>query len=579
VMEMANTGEAGGPEPNAEDTTSAKEEKGVSKGGLLEVVCAGVPQFIEQKWWEKHLRNQGIQFARTRKVSGQRFAKVTFQSFETMEDAIAKLDNTTVRGSTLKVKPAHPRLRIGPEQETEDVPAEKRRRTGDHPAELQQGEQPTKNIHDVVTPMWRLDYTDQVRKKRNAILKRLRAVLREIRKKSAYDLPAWVKQAKTKAQCCAFKMLIQAEESQRDGYRNKTSFTIGQDFTGRPCIGFTLGRTENHITTVCDPSECLHVPKEAKAARNLLQKLVESSPYAPYCKINQSGFWRELVVRSNRAGDVMLVIQAKGDNLSADELGATKAGLIECVKSSTNPEISSVYFQSHSGVSNKAPDNLEMELIWGQPHIYETLSGLKFRISPNSFFQVNTSGAEALYGVVGDMLGAYQDSIVFDICCGTGTIGLSLASRAKEVVGVDIVPSAIQDACANATLNGITNARFVTGKAEEVLLGLLEEYHSFPSVAVLDPPRSGAHTNVLKAIRKCEGLKRLVYVSCSQKVLPNDLAQLCRSESNTMVGTPFRPVQAIAVDMFPHTEHCELVVLLERIDSPTFSKIPTQSKE
>ncbi len=174
------------------------------------------------------------------------------QTKAAMDDAIAKLDGATVRGSTIRAKVAK---RAGGEIELEDKPVEKRQKTAG------KAEEPPKDINDIVTPMWRLDYSDQVdphshalttptsavtswltlhtnhhqvRKKRNVVLKKLKAVQKEIRKKSAYDLPRWIAQAKTTSQCCSFKLFIQAEESQRDGYRNKNTFTIGRDVAGAP---------------------------------------------------------------------------------------------------------------------------------------------------------------------------------------------------------------------------------------------------------------------------------------------------------------------------------------------------------
>jgi tRNA (uracil-5-)-methyltransferase len=187
----------------------------------------------------------------------------------------------------------------------------------------------------------------------------------------------------------------------------------------------------------------------------------------------------------------------------------------------------------------------------------------RFRISVDSFFQVNTKGAEALYRLIGEWAAPDPHTTVFDICCGTGTIGLTLANNAKEVIGLEILPSAVEDARANATLNGVHNARFLLGKAEDTLAGVLDSF-SGKCVGIVDPPRAGLHSSIIKAIRKCTALKRLVYVSCRQEAFLDNVGELCRSESNTLVGAPFRPTRAAAVDMFPHTSHVELVVLFER---------------
>lgn len=218
--------------------------------------------------------------------------------------------------------------------------------------------------------------------------------------------------------------------------------------------------------------------------------------------------------------------------------------------------------------------------------------GAKFRISPTSFFQVNTPAASLLYDLVRQWCGPLdENTTLFDVCCGTGTIGLCIAknsSALKEIVGLEIVEDAVLDARANAELNGITNARFIVGKAEDTINQIVSEYpdikkkivvsateelgsdgasadtpkHSF--VAVLDPPRAGMHPKVLKAIRECEAITRVVYVSCNPNSLISDASLLTRTISKSTSGTPFVPVKARPVDLFPHTPHTELVMMFQR---------------
>ncbi|KAK3263439.1 hypothetical protein CYMTET_27754, partial [Cymbomonas tetramitiformis] len=188
---------------------------------------------------------------------------------------------------------------------------------------------------------------------------------------------------------------------------------------------------------------------------------------------------------------------------------------------------------------------------------------------------VNTAAAEVLYHLVGDWAQCDAKTLLFDVCCGTGTIGLTLARRVARVVGIDIVEEAITDAKANAHMNGIENAEFVAGKAEETLPGLLEDFcKKLPSsaedagaaeynnvVAIVDPPRAGLHKKVLNALRRNEHLNRLVYVSCNPATLVENALKLCTPIDKIPA---FRPVKAVAVDLFPHTAHCEAVMLFER---------------
>ncbi|EFJ48436.1 hypothetical protein VOLCADRAFT_33590, partial [Volvox carteri f. nagariensis] len=210
----------------------------------------------------------------------------------------------------------------------------------------------------------------------------------------------------------------------------------------------------------------------------------------------------------------------------------------------------------------------------GPGYIHDSLCELRFRISPTAFFQVNTPATCALYKVVGDWAAAGPSTLLLDICCGTGTIGITLAGRVSKVIGVDSVASAIEDARVNAALNGITNAEFVAGKAEDALPGILAAHAGEGSpygpgdvVAVADPPRAGLHRTVLRALLGCERIRRLVFVSCNPDSLVQNVVALCCPPGRAGPGcsyTPFRPVKALAVDLFPHTSHVEAVMLLER---------------
>lgn len=295
--------------------------------------------------------------------------------------------------------------------------------------------------------------------------------------------------------------------------------------------------------------------------------------------------------------------------------------------------------QVHEGCANAAPaDAPLLDLRTGagtlpsECVIHEELCGLRFTLSASAFFQVNTCAAEALYRLAGEWASPTGASLLLDVCCGTGTIGLTLASRAKKVVGVDIVEAAIEDAAANAALNGVTNCEWVAGRAELKLPEILNKHapdvkpappiftpqvapsaadaeesggeeddtthtarvgagdalpataHVPPSeeeeaeknasreyeyddvVAVVDPPRAGLHKNVLHALRAETRLRRLVYVSCNPDSMALNCADLCTPQGprGDSGGAPFRPVKAMAVDLFPHTPHCEAVLLLER---------------
>ncbi|CDJ44609.1 23S rRNA (Uracil-5-)-methyltransferase rumA, related [Eimeria tenella] len=223
-----------------------------------------------------------------------------------------------------------------------------------------------------------------------------------------------------------------------------------------------------------------------------------------------------------------------------------------------------------------------MEKIYGADELEQRLCGLRFLVGPASFFQTNTPACEVMYKAVLQLLLPLPPSgPLLDVCSGAGTIALcaaaaiknaaaaagssngsSSSSSSRRVIGIEAVASAVEDARRNAKLNGLdTDVEFIAGKAEDVLPGLLEEFsaESYISAAV-DPPRMGLHAKVLKALKHCRQLGKLVYVSCNCKTLVENLLELCADDCND----PFQPVAAAPVDMFPHTLHCEAVVLLAR---------------
>lgn len=207
-------------------------------------------------------------------------------------------------------------------------------------------------------------------------------------------------------------------------------------------------------------------------------------------------------------------------------------------------------------------------------------TGLEFRISPEAFFQVNSRAAEKLIAVVQDKVPQLNKSTtLLDICCGTGTLGLSFAKSVKKVVGMDICAASVRDANVNAAVNGITNCTFTPEKAEDAIRKVLSDVAKEQRgdgtgtvVGIVDPPRAGLHKVVIQNIRQHEGLKHLIYISCNIAGAGTNVMDLCRPTSKKCKGTPFRIVQAIPVDLFPHCEDCELVLVMERMedDQPTY---------
>jgi len=246
--------------------------------------------------------------------------------------------------------------------------------------------------------------------------------------------------------------------------------------------------------------------------------------------------------------------------------------------------VSSIFFQEYNGLSNPSVSH-PVQHVYGSKYIEEKLGKNTYQISPGAFFQVTTAGAEILYNVVADRLKEVGtdpgNTLMFDVCCGTGTIGLHCISEGVvgKVVGIDISEPAIDDALANAIRNGYGDeeskgkTRFVASRAELVMGQELRRANSGSAsdrprsiVAVVDPARDGLHPDVIKAIRSTKEIQRLVYVSCNPTgSLVNDTANLCCPPSKKYRGLPFKPTRAQPVDMFPLTPHCEMVMTFDRM--------------
>ncbi|GBN59190.1 tRNA (uracil-5-)-methyltransferase A [Araneus ventricosus] len=197
----------------------------------------------------------------------------------------------------------------------------------------------------------------------------------------------------------------------------------------------------------------------------------------------------------------------------------------------------------------------------------ETLLDMKFQVSPEAFFQINVPATEVLYSMVADLVNASSSATVLDICCGTGTISLCLAKKGAKVIGIEMCPEAVENARLNATNNGLPDVAFICGKAEDVIHTAIMKCNTSEIIAVVDPPRAGLHQKVLKAIRATSKIKKLIYVSCNSNAAYTNFVDLCRTPSNNYRGCPFYPVQAMVVDMFPHTPHKELVMVFERVEN------------
>jgi 23S rRNA (uracil1939-C5)-methyltransferase len=325
-------------------------------------------------------------------------------------------------------------------------------------------------------------------------------------------------------------------------YRNKLEYSFTRTPSG-PALGFhKAGRWDE----VLEIERCWLTTDLGNAIRDVVRDWAREEGLEAYSQEDGSGYLRHLVVREGRNTGQALVqlVTAPGEKFETGYL-------VDVLR--RFPEVRSIHWAVNDTPAEVT--NLPTRLLWGEDAIEEQLLGLRFRIRPNAFLQTNTEMAETLYELALDFAALTGAETVYDLYCGTGTIGLAMASRALTVWGVDISEESVACALENMDLNGITNAAFFAGNVSQSLEELAERAGP-PDVVVVDPPRAGLAGKALRRMARLEA-PRVVYVSCNPTTLAGDLKAL-RGEWG------YELVRARPVDMFPHTPHVETVALLER---------------
>ena len=354
-------------------------------------------------------------------------------------------------------------------------------------------------------------------------------------------------------------------------YRNKAQFPVGCDKEGKVVTGFYAGRSHNIIPmTSC----CIGV-KENEEIMEIIRSHMAENHVRPYDEVSGKGLVRHVLIRKGfTSGEIMvcLVINYRAGSGSAKKSGAGAGGAqVEYIggQKALVEKLSKVKGMSSISVSiNTDKTNvimgLEVHTIWGKDTISDTLCGLKFEISPLSFYQVNPVQTKKLYEQAIEYASLTGKETVWDLYCGIGTITLSMAKTAGRVYGIEVIPEAIEDAKRNAERNGISNAEFYCGKAEEVLPEFYEKKRKtvsggddgsslHPDVIVVDPPRKGCDSVCLETMLKMQP-ERIVYVSCDSATLARDLRILADGGYSLQAIRP--------CDMFPWTVPVETVCLL-----------------
>lgn len=328
------------------------------------------------------------------------------------------------------------------------------------------------------------------------------------------------------------------------GYRNKMEFTFGDFEKGGE---LTLGmHVKNRGFAIESVENCKIVDSDYNLILKTVMDYFRTQKFPHYRVMSHTGYLRNLVVRkaANTKEILINIVTTSEIDFDFTEINdilmnlnyeGKLVGIIHCINDSLSDTV--------------AADRVD--LLYGRDYIIEELLGLKFKISSFSFFQTNSRGAEKLYTIIKDFLGDAFDKTVFDLYCGTGTIGQIIAKNAKKVIGIELIEEAVKSANENAKFNGLDNCEFIAGDVGKII----KDVTASPDIIILDPPRPGVQPVALDYVLKFNA-KEIIYVSCNPVSLVRDL--------KVILGSGYKIEKVKLMDMFPHTGHVETVILMTR---------------
>jgi 23S rRNA (uracil1939-C5)-methyltransferase len=343
----------------------------------------------------------------------------------------------------------------------------------------------------------------------------------------------------------------------KEFYRNKLEFTFSNkrwitaqevkentEITDANALGFHVPHL---FDKVVDIDHCSLQSTPSNEIRNFVRSFALEHGLTFFDIRNHTGLLRNLIIRISTTGECMVIVVFYENN--EEQMSSLLTALHE-----NFPQISSLLYI----VNQKANDTIgdqEVLTFYGNDHIFETMENLKFKIGPKSFYQTNSEQAYELYKIARDFAQLTGNELVYDLYTGTGTIANFVAKQAKKVIGIEYVEEAIEDAKVNSEINNINNTLFYAGDMKDILNDAFIAEHGKPDVIITDPPRAGMHQDVVDTILRALP-QRIVYVSCNPATQARDLQ---------LLSTAYTVVKSRSVDMFPHTQHVENVVLLEKI--------------
>ncbi|XP_076354262.1 tRNA (uracil-5-)-methyltransferase homolog A isoform X6 [Tachypleus tridentatus] len=494
-------------EANVQNDSASSQYRYIQCGFTSEVYkieVGNLPQFVHYGQLKKELTAKLKLKPHKIKILGNnvKFAFVTFRCEEDREEALKKLQGHRFKKRELKVKKANPIA----------DPLVKKRNLHENNNEINK-KQPKKEepnipvalrVKNVVTPLWEKNYLEQLKLKESNLHAVLVKLGRKIEKINP-SLLSWLQEQREQNdfKCCP--LLPIRESPVTTGYRNKCEFTVGRHVeSSEITVGFRLSSYKAGCMFIGEPDQCVNIPKSMLQVVKVFQKYVQNSDKEPYNPETYEGFWRQLTVRNSSKGDILLIVVMHPQSLTQEQLDDEKQQLKSYFVSGPGQScgVTSLYFLLYSKKQGSGSEP-PSEHLWGK-------------------------------------------------------------TKVKKVIGLECSAEAIGNARMNAQINDIHNVDFVCGKAEDVIHEVIEKAESSNIVAVVDPPRAGLQIKVIKTVRATTQIHHLIYVSCSPETALTNFVDLCRPASNNYRGDCFVPVIAIPVDLFPHTPHCELVIVFER---------------
>lgn len=406
-------------------------------------------------------------------------------------------------------------------------------------------------LAEVVTPLWRVPYEEQLQLKFQWTKNVVSLIKSKLKSRSHKH---------NRMRMCRINKVLPSPVTSE--YRNKDEFNVRCGVDGNPkTVGFFVGKTSKHEYVCVPPTYIINMKQKHKDVAAAYQQYIRESKYPACHDFRDGGHWRTLLVRSTVAGETMAVVLFHPQQLHEEQLQEEAQNLKDFFIQGPGSHcgLTSLYFQACPN-TRCTNDEAPFQLLHGEPYITEQLCGYKFRISPDSFFQVNPAAAEVLYNELLNVAGLDQRTTLLDVCCGTGTISILASKKVRGSVGIEEIRDAVIDARHNALVNQVFNAEFFYGRAEKRIRKVLEHL-SLASriVAVVNPGRRGVGSRVVDVLNDCSQIKTVVYISCKADN-PNTLSNFVQLQE----GGKFHLQQIIPVDMFPHTFHTELILLFKR---------------